>query len=303
MSKLFDFIIIGAMKSGTTTLHDLLSNDKRIALPVNKEAPYFTSEAEMALGFDAFIKKYYVNTDGKIIGKVTPHYMLWAEDAVKNISLTSADSKIIAILRDPIDRLVSHYSMCVGLGLEKRDINEAIENCLGGSDDCELTPTNSYIACSEYGRILAQYYETFDKANILVLNFNQLIEDKSLLIQQIYKHIDLEVDSSIGSGAARSMSRGGKGKKYRQLMYSFCARNRAFILPFVPRKQRLALRFKFTEMRAEAFSPNFKVGDIRQDIADRLRKHFEEGARSLSRRGLNPYWIEDGNYPIGQVFS
>jgi len=292
MSKLFDFIIIGAMKSGTTTLHNLLSLDNRISLPVNKEAPFFTLQNEIDCGYEAFISKYYKSHFGKIIGKITPHYMMYTKLASKNIHLLSPDTKIIAILRDPIERLVSHYSMCVGLGLETRNINKAIQDCLDNSlhNDIEVTPTNSYISCSEYGAILAQFNTLLKQENILVLNFNQLLNEQELVVKQIYEHIGLTY-YTLSNKAPNSLKRGGKGVNLKKLIYRLGIAFRSLIILFLSEKTRLALRFKFIELKIEAYAPNYRITDIDSKLIFQLKQQFKKDGELLLKIGLSPYWI------------
>lgn len=300
MNRQIDFIVIGGMKCGTTTLYDILSSDARIALPVNKEAPYFTKAEEMTQGYEQHLRKYYREVQGKVVGKITPHYMMWAETAAKNIAAASPESRIIAIIRDPIDRLISHYSMCVGMGIEARNINDAIADSLSLSSlNAEISPTNSYVACSEYGRMLDIYYSVLDPSNMLVLNFNQLVRDQEDLVRRVYEHIGLNVHATSGSGGRNSLRRGKRFSSYYRSVYYLTKILRHLVIPFVSDKTRYALRFKLVELRVEAFSPDHKKGDLSSDLLEKLRVHFEKDAKVLLSKGIHPYWLTDGRYLRG----
>ena len=124
MNKLIiDFFVIGAQKSGTTTIHNWLVQNEQISLPNIKETHFFNHNYEKGMNWynSRFKKKY------KIRGEVDPSYLL-SKTAALNIKKHFQAPKFIILLRKPIDRAYSHYLMTKFRGLENKTFYDAI-NC------------------------------------------------------------------------------------------------------------------------------------------------------------------------------
>ncbi|MBU2482884.1 MAG: sulfotransferase, partial [Proteobacteria bacterium] len=70
-----DFLIIGAQKAGTTTLHDWLITQSQLSLPNIKETHFFSKENRFEKGYNWYIKQFDMTSDKKIIGEVDPDYI------------------------------------------------------------------------------------------------------------------------------------------------------------------------------------------------------------------------------------
>ncbi len=201
--KKLDFIIIGAQKGGTTSLHMYLKTHPEIYMPSNKEAPFFSLDSIYTKGWNWYVKEYFTNAlDDQVWGKATPHYM--ADPRVpQRIYETMPDVKLIAVLRNPIDRAFSHYQMSVRRGWEKRTFEEAMHNLLtteklnyARSLPLEgIAPeVNCYLAWGEYGRILEQY-QYFFQQKILIIFSEDLKKDALKTLKIILNFI--EVDETV----------------------------------------------------------------------------------------------------------
>lgn len=205
MSKqTLDFIIIGAAKSGTTTLFKLLDKHPGVYLPPQKEIPFFTEDKVYNKGTDYLIKKVYGEASpDHLLGKITPQYMMGqgeinAETVAKRIKNSLPDIKIIAILRDPTERGFSHYKMSVRRGYEKRSYADAIKELLRPEklehDRQYQDWSNTYVVGGEYGRILQYYYDQFDNSQILVLFTNDLRDNPEVVFKKILSFIGANED-------------------------------------------------------------------------------------------------------------
>jgi hypothetical protein len=138
-----DFIIIGAQKSGTTWLWDMLDQHPDTSLPSEKEIHYFGSSELYSKGFDWYLSYFNGLDPGKIIGEASTSYFYdrapyWYnnsdqiefDDALPLlpdlISQRLPDVKFIVILRDPVYRAISAYfhwmmqgKLSPSLGLKK----------------------------------------------------------------------------------------------------------------------------------------------------------------------------------------
>ena len=182
MGKTLDFVIIGAQKSGTTTLFKLLSEHPEIYMPPGKEVPFFTNDEAYASGLDPYLQELFGGAPSHALwGKATPHY-LSDQRASERLWATIPRAKLIAILRDPVDRALSHYRMSVRRGIEERTFDQAISDMLdpkalqaarnlpvGRSSEA-----STYVVWGEYGRLLDAYFSRFPREQILILFTDEL---------------------------------------------------------------------------------------------------------------------------------
>jgi len=102
--RLPDFLVIGGMRCGSTTLHKVLSAHPRLFLPKQKELHFFDSyNPDLAENLGAYQQVFRPEQPNQLCGEVTPDY-LTTPQAFDNISQTLRQPKIIVILRDPIER-------------------------------------------------------------------------------------------------------------------------------------------------------------------------------------------------------
>ena len=130
-----DFIIIGAQKSGTTSLYDLISKHPGVMPPRHKELHYFSTSKYgwgtrwYRLNFPTKLEKRILKKKlhhQVITGEATPNYILHP-NTKKRIKNLIPKAKIIVILRNPVDRAYSHYNHNVRRKLENLSFEEAIQ--------------------------------------------------------------------------------------------------------------------------------------------------------------------------------
>lgn len=159
-----DFIIIGAMKSATSTLHEQLSLQSGIFMTTPKEPNYFSNDEEYVRGErwyqSLFSKALATDICGESSTHYTklPNYPLTVERIAKDIE----NPKFIYVMRHPIDRLISHYIHQWSQNEFKCDINQAIDQYE------ELT------AYGCYTKQLEPYFEQFGRGCVLPV-FNEAI--------------------------------------------------------------------------------------------------------------------------------
>lgn len=200
LMKNLDFLIIGAQKAGTTTLFKLLSEHPGIHMPSGKEVPFFTHDDLYEQGLNTYLSQFFGSApNDKLWGKATPHY-LSDPRAPERIAKTLPDIKLIAILREPADRALSHYRMSVRRGFEQRTFEQAIRDMLDVEEiararELQVGPaseTRTYIVRGEYGRLLADYYKRFPSENILVLFTDDLEANPAMVLENIFNFIGVE---------------------------------------------------------------------------------------------------------------
>lgn len=213
---ILDFIVIGAQKSGTTSLFRYLMQHPEISLPLGKERPYFSHDEVYARGWSAYMRDLtrhdaFAQPDRKW-GTVTPQYMVGGlyqsnGDAAESYDEWTVPSRIseclpsvrlIAILRDPVERALSHHRMLVMRGLDRRSFDDAIGELLKADALAESRrrprERTGYVTWGEYGRILAGYFEVFDREQILVVFTDELERAPAQLLSRIQEFIGVRAD-------------------------------------------------------------------------------------------------------------
>ena len=152
-----DFIIIGAMKSATSTLHEQLALQSGIFMSTPKEPNYFSDDEQYARGEDWYDSLFSDAEANDLCGESSTHYTKSPDYplTLERMSQRLTDVKLIYVMRHPIDRLISHYIHQWSQNVIKCDINEAIDTYE------ELT------AYSCYSKQLAPYIKQYGKGNVL----------------------------------------------------------------------------------------------------------------------------------------
>ena len=173
--ELIDFLVIGAQKSGTTSLFKYIQHHSSLYLPPQKEVEFFVNDAVYSKGVDWYLDVHFSDVDErKLRGEVCPAYMGY-RSAPARIHAEFPEIKLIAILRNPVDRAYSHYRMAVRRGTETRPFREVIEAQKNegivapetkstGQDDSPFV-----LSFSLYGKTLDRYLKYFEREQILIL--------------------------------------------------------------------------------------------------------------------------------------
>lgn len=195
MTKLPNFICVGAQKAGTTTLHDILKQHPDIYLPELKEAHFFDQKKRYVKGIKWWLNTFFSKYNNeKIMGVMTPEYLYYEEVPDRVLKDLGSNVKIIIILRNPVERSYSHYLMSVRRGFESMSFMNAIENESMRILQGEFERNNfSYIARGLYSQQVTRYTNRFSKNNILFLSFeNSIVNNIDSTITHIENFLDID---------------------------------------------------------------------------------------------------------------
>lgn len=165
------------MKAGTTSLHYYLNQHPQIFMSEPKELWYFVKEKNWSKGQDWYLNHFQNVSTEIIIGESCPDYTMLPKykGVAERLHRFSPTSKLVYILRDPVERVISHYWYDVRLAGEQRDILTAVRE----------EPFMLHI--SNYALQLREYLRFFPRDDIYLLTFEELISD-------VQKHVRLIVD-------------------------------------------------------------------------------------------------------------
>ena len=243
MNKDNDFIFaIGAQKSGTTTLHNLLLRNKRINLPKIKETHFFSHDKVYSKGYDWYLNQF-IQSDG-IFCEVDPSYLLFSESADR-IKSTIETPRFIIVFRKPLDRAFSHYLMSCYRGYENLSFLSALEieeDRIRNDKELFSFINHSYLKRGNYAEQLSVYLKRFDRSNFLFIKFEDLIsKENHNVINSICNFIGIENNFERDEMPESNKKRKVKSKLVRDLLYKDSAVKRMInsILPSEVIKMRI----------------------------------------------------------------
>ncbi len=156
LMKDIDFLIIGATKSATTWLQRSLQADPAVSMP-SPEIHYFSRE--YTRGDDWYFAQFPERGDALVVGEKSNSYLESAV-AAERIFEAMPDVKLVAQLRNPVERAYSDYCMMYRRG----EVGRNIERYLDPRDEQKTR----LISAGYYSRQLEAYYDRFPSKNILV---------------------------------------------------------------------------------------------------------------------------------------
>lgn len=221
------FLIIGAQKGGTTSLHEYLVEHPLISPPTTKEVHYFDLAHHRGVGW---YRAHFQPAGrlGEISGEATPYY-LFHPRVPALVAHDLPASKLIVILRNPIDRAFSHHNHERALGYEALSFEEAISSepdRLEGETERLLEDPryrsfshqhHSYLSRSHYAEQLERWFQHFSRNRFLILSSEDLFEDPAAALAQTQRFLGLEPDipDDLTPRNARSYAPIGDGLRER----------------------------------------------------------------------------------------
>lgn len=171
------FLYIGADKSGSSWLHYVLEQHPHCFVPRCKDVYYFDDHYDRGPSWYA---KFFPKSPNKYkaIGELS-HSYLFSAQASARIANDFPDIKILAALRNPVDRCFSHYLYLKSGGLVSGSFREAIESRPG------------IIKGSLYANCVENYLNTFPRPQLMFYLFDQLQSDPKSLALKIYEHLGI----------------------------------------------------------------------------------------------------------------
>jgi hypothetical protein len=295
---ILDFMIIGSQKAGTTSLFRYLRDHPEISMPATKEVPFFCSDSAYERGFSTYIHnltaELTVPDPARKWGTVTPHYMSGgvyrADGAADNgydertvparIHECLPSVRLVAILRDPVERALAGHREGVMKGHDRRSFDDAIDELLrpAALEDARKRPRHTrtgYIAWGEYGRILTGYFDVFPSEQMLVVFTDELERAPAQVMRRIHEFIGVAADYEADNLGEKYNS----GVAVREFSWSNPSSWMSPYSPLSPQGVQLALRNNAAARAVWDALP----GDAQQS----LKRPYQRVARRVVRRNLH----------------
>jgi len=179
--QLPNLIIVGAMKCGTTSLHYYLSLHPDIRMSREKEIEFFIEERRWNRGPAWYARQF--DARGRVRGESSPNYTATRRfpGVAGRIRDIVPDARLIFMVRDPIERLVSHWVHNFTHGRERRSFVEIL------ADD-------RYLERSMYAVQLEPYLERFPREQILIIEMEHLRARRLDVLRDVFTFLDVNAD-------------------------------------------------------------------------------------------------------------
>lgn len=173
------FLVIGAMKAGTTSLWGYLASHPDVFMAPQKELNFFSGQWSRGL---AWYESQFDGAEGaKAIGEVSPSYaMVHFFPVPERIAGVIPGAKLIYVLRNPIERMVSAYLHWVAEGREERPIDRAFEEDL------------NYLHMSRYAYQLERFLEHFPRERVQLVISERLRDERAAVLDEIFRFIGVD---------------------------------------------------------------------------------------------------------------
>jgi hypothetical protein len=202
-----DFVIIGAQRGGTTSLHAYLGAHPQVETPATKELHFITDRHER--GLDWYLGQFPAELAPDVIaGEATP-YALFHPLAPRRLREIAPAARLIALLRNPVDRAYSHYLLERAGGHETLDFAAALdaeqERLDGEEARLAREPTYasaphkhaSYVARGDYAPQLERWFAVFPREQILVIRSEDLYQRSAETFAQVAQFLGIRLTAPI----------------------------------------------------------------------------------------------------------
>ena len=198
-----DFFIVGAPKSGTTSLYNYLSQHHSISMSSIKEPNFFSAvdidnqklyyKTKLCSDLKNYHSLFNFESKSCLFGEASVSYLFYP-DVASRIFKYNKNAKIIIILRDPVKRAVSHFNMDKRLGFVSSSLENILEDI---SLKNHLLFYQQYIHLGCYYSQVKRYIDIFGKDKVCVMLHDDLKIDNSNFTNKVLDFLNLDIDNQI----------------------------------------------------------------------------------------------------------
>lgn len=279
-----NFFILGAAKSGTTTLYDVLRQHPDVFLTEVKEPQFFSNDTLYARGIDHYLSHHFGGSERFAArGEATPHYLCF-EKVAQRISrwIPGNTCRFIVVMRDPAKRAWSLYWNMVSEGVEPLEFEAALAQERERRSDPQIDADGSlryaYVSSGDYARQIKAYLKYFDISQFHFVWFEDLVANPSDTIATVCRFLGVRSDTQLDFDTKSNSSHRPRSAWLHNFIRSPNPIKSLF-KPLVPERLRYRLTTHLTaKNRAAVRNPAL---DARTEMI--LREQFDDDLAALER--------------------
>jgi len=303
-----NLFIVGAPKSGTTSLYEYLKGHPQVFMSVVKEPCYFSADLAFDnsgnfLVYERDAKLYddlFADAgDAKVIGEASTRY-LYSRDAPRLIHAASPDARIVAMLRNPVDMIHSLHAHKLAAWTEDlADFEEALDaeadRAAGRGLPAYSNPKlSTYRDRAHFGEQLPRWFDEFGRDRVRVIIFEDMVRDPATEFRLLLEFLDVDPDYVPPSFAAYNIAHGARSKLIRRALNGRVPQWVVWtLLPRLigdRRTRGLVRRFRHSWFHRRAI----KRGALAPELRRRLEDEFAPDVARLSHllgRDMSELWF------------
>lgn len=256
-----DFVIIGAAKSATTWLQQQLQADSAVYMP-DPELHYFSREYDR--GQDWYFSHFDADLSDRVVGEKSNSY-LYEPDSAARLHNDLPHVKLIAQLRNPVERAYSSYCMRYRRG----EVGPDIENYL----DPTLGENLKYMIAGKFASHLETFIDLYGRDKLLILFFEGVAQDPEGQMAQVRSHLGLP---------QRSISAIGREKVKNKKSPTVSPRLRRSLAWLKPIVRPLRGTSGFEAIRGMV-THEVQYPQLTDDLRDRLNDYYHPSIEALEK--------------------
>jgi len=188
-----NFFIVGGSRCGTTSLYNYLKAVPSIFMPEWKAPNYFTPKR--TIDKETYLELFKSTKGKNAIGESSGY--LTVPESPRLIHETIPDAKIIISLRDPVERVFSHYLQGLGGNYYSGTFEDAFSIYQANKTDTELFGIMEHmVKGSYYSKPVKRFLDTFGEKQVKIIIFEEYTADTKKLVKEILKFLEVNEDVS-----------------------------------------------------------------------------------------------------------
>ena len=282
-----NFLLVGAAKSGTTSLFNYLTQHSDIYIPEVKECRFFSQLPKNYKGLGAEFfpnsgitdERVYFNLfighEDKVCGDMSNDYLYYYEKSIKNIKkYLGNEIKIVIVLRNPIDRAYSNYMHHIRDGWENISFEQALD------DENRRIEENwgwsyHYVKTGMYYYQVKAYLDNFRQTKIY---FFEELKFKDSLLKDLYAFLEVRFTKELKDNKEYNVS----GYPRNKLVHNFLNKDNAIKKIIKPVVNSILPKGSIQKVVSNIQNKNLKKVSMKNDTRERLKNVFEDDIKELS---------------------
>ena len=221
-----NFLIFGVQKAGTTSIYDYLKQHPQVFMSPRKETDFFCRDLSIPISADEprqtrggrqrilTIEDYeslFARVGDEVaIGEASPNYLFTHERSVPGIQKYVPDAKLIAILRNPVERAYSDYLM---------HVRQVVGNRSPLAEQVKESGESSHtLLKGRYCEGIKHFIEVFGREQVKIFLYDELRRDSAGLMRQIYEFIGVDPSFDADTGRKQQTAQVPKNQSINQLL-------------------------------------------------------------------------------------
>lgn len=221
-----NFLIFGVQKAGTTSIYSYLEQHPQVYTSPRKETDFFCRDLSQSVSDDEprltrggrkriltvedYASLFSGVTDEIAIGEASPNYLFRHENAVAGIKQHVPNAKLIAVLRNPVERAYSDYLM---------HVRQVVGNRKPLAEQVATSAESSHtLLKGRYYKGMKHFIDTFGSEQVKVFLYDDLRKDSTKLMRQVYEFIGVDPDYKVDTGRKQQTAQVPKNQSIHQLL-------------------------------------------------------------------------------------